>query len=47
VGYRIVYGEPIRLHERFEPDAAEDARLVRELSAQVRRTVQRLVDRNR
>ena len=47
VNYRIVYGEPIQLHERFEPDAAEDARLVRELSAQVRRTVQRLVDRSR
>jgi len=47
VNYRIVYGEPIRLYERFEPDAAEDARLVRELSAQVRRTVQRLVDRSR
>ena len=47
VGYRIVYGEPIRLYERFGPDAADDARLVRELSAQVRRTVQRLVDRNR
>lgn len=47
VNYRIVYGEPIQLHERFEPDAAEDARLVHELSAQVRRTVQRLVDRSR
>ncbi len=47
VGYRIVYGEPMRLHERFGPDAAEDARLVRELSAQVRRTVQKLVDRSR
>ena len=47
VGYRIVYGEPMRLYERFGPDAAEDARLVHELSAEVRRTVQRLVDRNR
>jgi 1-acyl-sn-glycerol-3-phosphate acyltransferase len=47
VGYRIVYGEPMPLHEQFGPDAAEDARLVRNLSAQVRRTVQRLVDRNR
>ncbi len=47
VGYRIVYGEPMRLYERFGPDAADDARLVRELSAQVRRTVQRLVDRSR
>jgi 1-acyl-sn-glycerol-3-phosphate acyltransferase len=47
VGYRIVYGEPMRLYERFEPDAADDERLVRELSAQVRRTVQKLVDRSR
>jgi 1-acyl-sn-glycerol-3-phosphate acyltransferase len=47
VNYRIVYGEPMRLHEQFEPDAAEDARLVRDLSAQVRRTVQKLVDRSR
>jgi hypothetical protein len=47
VRYRIIYGEPLRLHERYEPDAAEDARLVRDLSAEVRRTVQHLVDRNR
>jgi len=47
VGYRIVYGEPMRLHEQFGPDAAEDASLVDDLSAQVRRTVQKLVDRSR
>jgi 1-acyl-sn-glycerol-3-phosphate acyltransferase len=47
VGYRIVYGEPMPLHERYGPDAAEDARLVRELAAEVRRAVQHLVDRNR
>jgi 1-acyl-sn-glycerol-3-phosphate acyltransferase len=47
VGYRIVYGEPLALHERFEPEAAEDAALVRVLSSQVWRTVQNLLDQNR
>lgn len=47
VRYRIVYGEPIALHERFGPEALEDARLVTSLAAQVRRAVQQLVDRNR
>ncbi len=47
VSYRITYGEPLLLHERFGPDAAEDAPLVRELASEVRRTVQRLVDRSR
>jgi 1-acyl-sn-glycerol-3-phosphate acyltransferase len=47
VGYRIVYGEPMALHERFGPDSAEDAGLVRTLSSQVWRTVQNLLDRNR
>jgi 1-acyl-sn-glycerol-3-phosphate acyltransferase len=47
VSYRIVYGEPMRLYEQFGPDAAEDASLVDDLSAQVRRTVQKLVDRSR
>jgi len=47
VGYRIVYGEPMPLHQQFGPEAAEDERLVHNLAAQVRRTVQRLVDRNR
>jgi 1-acyl-sn-glycerol-3-phosphate acyltransferase len=47
VSYRIIYGEPLLLHERFGPDAAEDAPLVRELSSEVRRTVQHLLDRNR
>jgi hypothetical protein len=35
------------LHERFGPDSAEDAGLVRTLSSQVWRTVQNLLDRNR
>jgi 1-acyl-sn-glycerol-3-phosphate acyltransferase len=47
VGYRIVYGEPLALHERFGPDAAEDAAVVRSLSSQVWRTVQNLLDKNR
>jgi 1-acyl-sn-glycerol-3-phosphate acyltransferase len=47
VRYRIVYGEPLRYHERFGPEGAEDARLVRYLANQVRRAVQLLVDRNR
>jgi len=47
VSYRIVYGEPLRFHERFGPEGAEDARLVRYLANQVRRSVQLLIDRNR
>lgn len=46
VRYKIVYGEPLRYHERFGPEAAEDSRLVRYLANQVRRRVQLLVDRN-
>lgn len=47
VRYRIVYGEPLRFHERFGPDAARDARLVQHLTLQVRRSVQRLLDQSR
>jgi 1-acyl-sn-glycerol-3-phosphate acyltransferase len=47
VSYRIVYGEPLRYHERFGPEGADDSRLVRYLANQVRRAVQQLVDRNR
>jgi 1-acyl-sn-glycerol-3-phosphate acyltransferase len=47
VSYRIVYGEPLRFHERFGPEGADDARLVRYLANQVRRSVQQLVDRSR
>jgi 1-acyl-sn-glycerol-3-phosphate acyltransferase len=46
VGYRIVYGEPLAFHERFGPEGAGDARLLRYLANQVRRTVQHLVDRH-
>ena len=47
VSYKIVYGEPLNFHERFGPEAAEEARLVHYLAKQVRRTVQTLVDRSR
>ncbi len=47
VPYRIVYGEPLRFHERFGPDSADDARLVRYLANRVRQVVQQLVDRVR
>ena len=47
VSYRVVYGEPLNFHERFGPEAADDARLVRYLANQVRRSVQVLVDRAR
>ena len=47
VSYRIVYGEPLCFHERFGPEGADDARLVRTLANQVRRAVQVLIDRNR
>jgi 1-acyl-sn-glycerol-3-phosphate acyltransferase len=47
VSYRIVYGEPLAFHERFGPEGADDARLVRDLANQVRRSVQLLIDRNR
>jgi 1-acyl-sn-glycerol-3-phosphate acyltransferase len=47
VRYRIVYGEPLRLHERFGPEDADDPRLVRYLARQVRGSIQSLVDRHR
>jgi 1-acyl-sn-glycerol-3-phosphate acyltransferase len=47
VSYRIVYGEPLHFHERFGPEGAEDARLVRHLANRVRRAVQALLDRGR
>jgi 1-acyl-sn-glycerol-3-phosphate acyltransferase len=47
VSYRITYGEPLRFDERFGPEGADDARLVRYLANQVRRSVQLLLDRSR
>ncbi|UCE85449.1 MAG: acyltransferase family protein [Deltaproteobacteria bacterium] len=47
VRYRIVYGEPLDFTERHGPEDAKDPRLVRYLANQVRRALQRLVDRSR
>jgi 1-acyl-sn-glycerol-3-phosphate acyltransferase len=47
VSYNILYGEPLNFHERFGPEGAEDARLVRYLANEVRRRVQALLDRGR
>jgi len=47
VSFRIVYGEPLRFHERFGPEGADDTRLVRSISNSVRREVQQLLDRSR
>jgi 1-acyl-sn-glycerol-3-phosphate acyltransferase len=47
VGYRIVYGEPLRFHERFGSSAADDPAIVRALAGQVRRAVQHLIDKHR
>jgi len=47
VRYRIVYGEPMEFHRQFGPEGANDPRLVRYLSRQVRRRVQQLLDRGR
>jgi 1-acyl-sn-glycerol-3-phosphate acyltransferase len=44
VRYRIVYGEPLAFHDRFGPEDAEDAHLVRDLASQVRRKIQHLLD---
>ena len=47
VRYRIVYGEPLQFHERFDPEAAQEPGVVRALANQVRRAVQTLIDRHR
>jgi 1-acyl-sn-glycerol-3-phosphate acyltransferase len=47
VSYRIVYGEPLHFQERFGPEGAEDALLVRNLANRVRRAVQALLDQSR
>jgi 1-acyl-sn-glycerol-3-phosphate acyltransferase len=47
VRYRIVYGEPMRFHERFAAHAADDPAVVRALAGQVRRAVQGLIDKSR
>jgi len=47
VRYRIVYGEPLALHEQAPREAADDRPRMEEMAARVRLTVQHLVDRNR
>jgi 1-acyl-sn-glycerol-3-phosphate acyltransferase len=47
VRYRIVYGAPMRLHERCGVRAADDPATVRALAGEVRCTVQALIDRHR
>lgn len=47
VSYEIVYGEPLRFYERYSAEDARDPELLRFLSRQVRRAVQRLVDQHR
>jgi 1-acyl-sn-glycerol-3-phosphate acyltransferase len=47
VRYRIVYGEPLCFHERFDPDAAQEPGVVKALANQVRRAIQTLIDRHR
>jgi 1-acyl-sn-glycerol-3-phosphate acyltransferase len=47
VRYRIVYGEPLRFHERFDPDAAQEPSIVRALANQVRKAIQSLIDKHR
>jgi 1-acyl-sn-glycerol-3-phosphate acyltransferase len=43
--YHIHYGEPLALHERYPPDAADDPRAVAECAELVQAAVQSLVDR--
>jgi 1-acyl-sn-glycerol-3-phosphate acyltransferase len=47
VRYRIVYGEPLALHEQAPPEAASDRARMEEMAARVRLTVQHLLDRHR
>jgi 1-acyl-sn-glycerol-3-phosphate acyltransferase len=47
VRYRIVYGEPLALHEQAPREAADDRPRMEEMASRVRLTVQHLVDRSR
>lgn len=47
VSYKIVYGEPLRFHERFGPEAADDKKLVATLARQVQEHLQELLDGSR
>lgn len=46
VHYHLVYGAPLRLHERYGPEAADDPELTAQLAAEVRRGLQRTLDRH-
>jgi len=45
VRYRIYYGEPLVLHERFRPEDADDPGKVREAAALIKTAVEELVKR--
>lgn len=47
VSYRIVYGEPLHLHERFDDPDSLDPDTTRALSIEVQHVVQELVDQHR
>jgi hypothetical protein len=47
VRYRIVYGEPLALHEQAPRAAADDLARMEEMAARVRLTLQHLLDRHR
>ena len=44
VSYRIIYGEPMRFHEHFGPETADDPIRCRNLAVQVRRRIQEMID---
>jgi 1-acyl-sn-glycerol-3-phosphate acyltransferase len=43
--YHLHYGEPLALHERYGPDAADDPRAIAEAASIVQSAVQSLLDR--
>lgn len=47
VRYRIVYGEPLYLHERYDPKAVESREGAQAVAGEVREALQRLLDRHR
>ncbi len=47
VSYRIVYGEPLHLHERFDDPGELEPSVIRALSIEVQQVVQELLDRHR
>ena len=47
VSYRIVYGEPLRLHDRYDDPDSLEPETVQALANELRQVVQELVDRHR